>query len=74
MYCSDGICILECQVLVTKGQFLLLCQVEYFENKGRKEQILALEFLFLFLKQQTNPPPPQWTRASSFTRFLDHTQ
>jgi len=29
------------------------------------------EILFIFWAQQ---PPPQWARASSFTRFLDHTQ
>jgi len=30
------------------------------------------KIVFLFLARQ--PPPPQWTMVSSFTRFLDHTQ
>ena len=31
----------------------------------------ALNYIFIYLLRQ---PPPQWARASSFTRFLDHTQ
>jgi hypothetical protein len=33
--------------------------------------ITAFFFLFVLARQ---PPPLQWARASSFTRFLDHTQ
>jgi hypothetical protein len=35
---------------------------------------VVLDYTFLFVFGATAPPPPpQWTRASPFTRFLDHT-
>ena len=43
-----------------------------FAQRGRKLHNDELYYVFvcLFLARQ----PPQWARASSFTRFLDHTQ
>jgi len=35
--------------------------------------LLQISFIFFYLAQQP-PPPPKWAMASSFTRFLDHTQ
>jgi hypothetical protein len=35
---------------------------------------LMLKALCLFLAQQPSPPPPQWARASSLKKILDHTQ
>jgi len=32
------------------------------------------KIFFLFLARRAPPPTPQWARAFSFTRFLDHTQ
>jgi len=34
----------------------------------------AESFCLFFFGATGAPPPPQWARASSFIRFLDHTQ
>jgi hypothetical protein len=39
---------------------------------AQRAMYVTLIFLFFCLAQQ--PPPPPWTRASSFSMFLDHTQ
>jgi len=36
--------------------------------------IPSLFILSLILARPPTPPPPQWAMATSFTRFLDHTQ
>jgi len=36
--------------------------------------ISLLHFFFLSFWRNSPPPPSQWARATSFTRFLDHTQ
>jgi hypothetical protein len=40
-----------------------------------KQTLLCPSYLVvLFVCGATAPPPPKWARASSFTRFIDHTQ
>jgi hypothetical protein len=43
---------------------------------GYKPKYLGAFYLFIFVVHflRNSPPPPQWSMASSFTRFLDHTQ
>ena len=41
--------------------------------RGVNSKALPCLFVCLFVFGAT-PPPPQWARTSSFTRFLDHTQ
>jgi len=54
--------------------YLLRCSVLRCDKRSsllsRYQDIISIFFLF----GATAPPPPQWARASSFTRFLDHTQ
>jgi len=43
-------------------------------NVNRYASISEIFCLFVCLFLAQKPPPPKWARASSFTRFLDHTQ
>jgi len=48
----------------------LITRTSYYQKFARHESNLT----FLFIWRNSSPPPPQWARASSFTRFLDQTQ
>ena len=51
--------------------FLISVFICHFLQLSSQYYLLYSIFTCLFLAQH---PPPQWARASSFTRFLDHTQ
>ena len=52
---------------------VLLCNVLAQQPNAIDNHIMIIIVICLFLARQP-PPLPQWARASSFTRFLDHTQ
>ena len=47
------------------------CRVKYTFSLQKEK---SGEKFLVGLWSDSTPPPPQWARASSFTRFLDHTQ
>ena len=52
----------------------LLSTVLPTESLKTVELFIALGLGPFFVSGATSPPSPQWARARSFTRFLDHTQ
>ena len=48
-----------------------LCTISYTEFHANRK--INVESLFVF-GASVPPPPPQWARVSTFTRFLDRTQ
>ena len=61
-----SLCLSLCYTLLFYSSLIFYFLLHYFDANFA---IRIFLFVCLFLAQQ----PPQWTKASSFTRFLDHT-
>jgi hypothetical protein len=66
------LCIWSCCMHAEVSSFLHSVNDRYFSVQNTLYHCFMSQKIFGFFAQQ--PPPPQWVMASSFTRFLDHTQ